>query len=57
MPGIRFGGPGDDFFTFVPSKTVMIKPSDQSWCNKFTRLLLRKKNRNKLGLSWAKLRL
>ena len=24
----------------------MIRPTDQSWCNRLTRLLLRKKNRN-----------
>ena len=34
------------FAMFVPSKTVVIRPTDQSWCNGFTRLLLRKKNRN-----------
>ena len=34
------------FAKFVPCKTVLIKPTDQSWCNSFTRLLLRKKNRN-----------
>ena len=32
------------FNTFFPSKTVYIKANDQPWCNKFTRLLLRKKN-------------
>ena len=36
----------DAFSQFVPSKTVLVRPSDQSWCNRFTRLLLRKKNRN-----------
>ena len=36
----------DAFAKFVPSKTVLIRPSDQSWCNRHTRLLLRKKNRN-----------
>ena len=36
------------FAQFVPSKTVVIRPTDQSWCNGFTRLLLRKKNRNYL---------
>ena len=36
----------DAFAQFVPSKTVAIRPTDQSWCNNFTRLLLRKKNRN-----------
>ena len=34
------------FAQFVPSKTVVIRPTDQSWCNSFTRLLMRKKNRN-----------
>ena len=34
------------FAKFVPSKSVLIRPNDQSWCNGFTRLLLRKKNRN-----------
>ena len=34
------------FDKFVPRKTVLIRPTDQSWCNNFTRLLLRKKNRN-----------
>ena len=36
----------DALAKFVPSKTVLVRPSDQSWCNNFTRLLLRKKNRN-----------
>ena len=30
---------------FIPCKTVTIRPNEQSWCNSFTRLLLRKKNR------------
>jgi len=34
------------FEKFVPKRTVLIKPQDQPWCNKYTRLLLRKKNRN-----------
>ena len=34
------------FDKFVPKKTVVIRPADQSWSNNFTRLLLRKKNRN-----------
>ena len=34
------------FQTFIPSKTMVIRPLDQSWSNNFTRLLLRKKNRN-----------
>ena len=36
----------DAFAQFVPSKQVLVRPSDQSWCNRLTRLLLRKKNRN-----------
>ena len=36
----------DAFEKFVPSKTVFIRNTDQPWCNNFTRLLLRKKNRN-----------
>ena len=31
---------------YVPTKTVIIRQSDQPWCNSFTRLLLRKKNHN-----------
>ena len=34
------------FKQFVPCKTVTIRPNDQPWSNKYTRLLLRKKNRN-----------
>ena len=34
------------FQQFVPSKTVVIRVSDQPWVNSYTRLLLRKKNRN-----------
>ena len=36
----------DAFSMFVPSKTVTIRQNDQGWSNTFTRLLLRKKNRN-----------
>ena len=36
------------FTQFIPSKSVIIRPVDQGWCNTFTRLLLRKKNRNYL---------
>ena len=36
------------FSTYIPSKSVTIRPNDQGWCNSFTRLLLRKKNRNYL---------
>ena len=34
------------FAKFVPIKTITIRPSDAPWCNSYTRLLLRKKNRN-----------
>ena len=34
------------FSLFVPSKTIVISPSCQPWSNTYTRLLLRKKNRN-----------
>ena len=34
------------FSKFVPCKTVAIRAADMAWCNTFTRLLLRKKNRN-----------
>ena len=34
------------FNKFVPCKTVTVRPSDQPWVNSYTRLLLRKKNRN-----------
>ena len=47
----------DAFAKFVPCKTVKIRTEDQPWANNYTRLLLRKKNRNKLGLSCAKLKL
>ena len=36
----------DAFAKFVPCKTVSIRPNDQPWSNTYTRLLLRKKNRN-----------
>ena len=36
----------DAFKSFVPTKTICIKPSSIPWCNTYTRLLLRKKNRN-----------
>ena len=36
------------FAQFVPTKTVTIRPADAPWCNSYTRLLLRKKNRNYL---------
>ena len=38
----------DAFAQFVPCKTVTIRPNDQPWSNSYTRLLLRKKNRNYL---------
>ena len=34
------------FSLFVPTKTVVVRSTEQPWCNTFTRLLLRKKNRN-----------
>ena len=34
------------FDQFVPIKTITIRPTDEPWCNSYTRLLLRKKNRN-----------
>ena len=34
------------FDQFIPVKTITIRPSDAPWCNSYTRLLLRKKNRN-----------
>ena len=34
------------FQQFVPSKTIVIRVSDQPWVNSYTRLLLQKKNRN-----------
>ena len=36
------------FTQFVPTKTVTIRPTDAPWSNSYTRLLLRKKNRNYL---------
>ena len=36
----------DAFSVFVPCKTFQIRPEDQPWANSYTRLLLRKKNRN-----------
>ena len=36
----------DAFLLFVPSKTLQIRQDDQPWANTYTRLLLRKKNRN-----------
>ena len=34
------------FAQFIPCKTVPIRINDQPWSNSYTRLLLRKKNRN-----------
>ena len=36
----------DAFSQFIPCKTVPIRVNDQPWSNSYTRLLLRKKNRN-----------
>ena len=36
----------DAIFKFLPTKKVAIKEADQPWVNSYTRLLLRKKNRN-----------
>ena len=36
----------DAIARFVPQKTITIHPKDQPWCNTYTRLLLRKNNRN-----------
>ena len=36
----------DAFALFIPCKTVTIRNNDQPWSNSYTRLLLRKKNRN-----------
>ena len=35
----------EGFLKFVPQKTVTLRNSDAPWCNSYTRLLLRKKNR------------
>jgi hypothetical protein len=31
---------------FIPTKEIIVRPEDQPWTNKYTRLLIRKKNRN-----------
>ena len=36
----------DAFSQFIPCKIVPIRVNDQPWSNSYTRLLLRKKNRN-----------
>ena len=38
----------ESFSKFVPVKTIILRPQDQPWSNSYTRLLLRKKNRNYL---------
>ena len=34
------------FEQFIPVKNITIRPTDAPWCNSYTKLLLRKKNRN-----------
>ena len=36
----------DAFSIFIPCKNVTIRVNDQPWSNSYTRLLIRKKNRN-----------
>ena len=36
----------EGFNQFIPVKTIIIRPQDAPWFNSYTRLLLRKKNRN-----------
>ena len=36
----------ESFDKSIPIKTVTIRPTDAPWCNSYTRLLLRRKNRN-----------
>ena len=36
----------EGFLEFVPQKTITLHDSEAPWCNGYTRLLLRKKNRN-----------
>ena len=31
-----------DFEKYVPKRIIQIRPSDYSWCNRYTRLLMRK---------------
>ena len=31
---------------FVPTRQIVVRPKDQDWCNSYTRLLIRSKNRN-----------
>ena len=41
---------------FIPSKQITIRPTDQPWSNNFTRLLLRRKNRNYLMFKKASIK-
>ena len=41
---------------FIPSKQITIHPTDQPWSNNFTRLLLRRKNRNYLMFKKASIK-
>ena len=41
---------------YIPTKHITIRPQDQPWTNKFTRLLLRRKNRNYLIFKKASLK-
>ena len=42
------------FDKFVPKRTIQIRHSEPPWCNRYTRLLMRKKNRNYNFLKRAK---
>ena len=41
---------------YIPTKQITIRPEDQPWTNRFTRLLLRRKNRNYLIFKKASLK-
>ena len=41
---------------FIPSKQITIRSTDQPWSNNFTRLLLRRKNRNYLMFKKASIK-
>ena len=41
---------------YIPTKQIIIRPQDQPWTNRFTRLLLRRKNRNYLIFKKASLK-
>ena len=41
---------------YIPTKEITIRPQDQPWTNRFTRLLLRRKNRNYLIFKKASLK-